>query len=382
MRNHRPKVRTWHRASARNGRDVPHLENFARIEPCGRSVAHDFREIQRREGWRILYLLEFVTPDPFQPRKVLQNRTPSTFPSLERPLRIAFFGLPLAANLLLYDGHEIALAVLSRADAVGGRRLRRLLGPERVLLRTEATQLDLVERVRALSVDLVVSWFWTQRLPMALVEAAPLGAIGVHPSLLPRHRGADPYFAAIDAGDEETGVTAHRIAAEYDTGAILGQRKLRVNPEWNAWQLAKALDRPSLSLLRETVARYARGEAIPEAPQDESLATRADAPTDEDCALRWAWPTLRILRRIRALSPLPGAFTEIDGAMVVVTRARETSDFPRVLEPGEAAVVDDHAVVRTGDGAIALDEGTIDDEPADAAAFARLVARARAKVVG
>lgn len=243
-------------------------------------------------------------------------------------------------------------------------------------------QLDLVERVRALSVNLVVSWFWTQRLPMELVEAAPLGGIGVHPSLLPRHRGADPYFAAIDAGDEETGVTAHRIAADYDTGAILGQRALRIDPEWNAWQLARALDRPSLSLLRETVARYARGEAVPELPQEESLATRADAPTDEDCALRWAWPTARVLRRIRALSPLPGAFTEIDDSLVVVTRAHAASDFPRVLEPGEAAVVGDHAVVRTRDGAIALLEGSIDDVPADAAALSELIARARAKVIG
>lgn len=217
---------------------------------------------------------------------------------------------------------------------------------------------------------------------MALVEAARLGGIGVHPSLLPRHRGADPYFAAIDAGDEVTGVTAHRIAAEYDTGAILGQRRMPIDPAWNAWQLARALDRPSLALLRETVGRYARGEAVPELAQDESLATRADPPTDDECAIRWAWPTARILRRIRALSPAPGAFTEIDESLVVVTRARETSEYPRVLVPGEAAVVGDLAVVRTLDGAIALLEGSIDDVPADAAALSELVARARAKVIG
>lgn len=257
-----------------------------------------------------------------------------------------------------------------------------MIGRERVLLRTEATQAELAEKVRALAPDLVVSWFWTQRLPMTLVNAARLGGIGVHPSLLPRHRGADPFFAALDAGDAETGVTAHRIAEDYDTGAILAARRLPIDPEWNAWQLARALDRPSLGLLREVVARYARGEEVPELLQDEALATRADPPTDEDCAIRWSLPTARILRRIRALSPAPGAFTEIDEAMVVITKAREAASFPKVLEPGEAAVVDERAVVRTGDSAIVLEEGLIDDAPANAEALAQLVARARAKVVG
>ena len=298
------------------------------------------------------------------------------------PLRIAFFGLPLAALLLHHDGHDIALAVLSREDSPGKRRLRRLLGADRVLLRKETTEAELLPRVRALAPDLLVSWFWTRRLPMELVNAARLGGIGVHPSLLPRHRGPDPYFAAIDAGDTETGVTAHRIAAEYDTGAILGQRRLAIDPSWNAWKLARALDRPSLALLRETVALYAQGTPPPELPQDESLATRADAPDDEACELRWAWPTERILRRIRALAPWPGAFTEIDDALVVVTEARPADAYPRVLLPGEAAVVDGLAVVRTGDGAVALVKGRIEDEPADAAALAALVARARAKVIG
>lgn len=299
-----------------------------------------------------------------------------------RPLRVAFFGLPLASILLAGDGHEVVLAALSRRDAAGGRRLRRLIGEDRVLLRTEASQAELAERVRALAPDLVVSWFWTQKLPMDLVEAARLGGIGVHPSLLPRHRGADPYFAAIDAGDEETGVTAHKIAAEYDTGAILGQRRLGIDPAWNAWQLARALDRPSLALLRETVASYAREGKLAELPQDEALATRADPPSEEDCAIRWAWPTAKVLRRIRALSPAPGAFTELAGSLVVVTEARAAGDFPRVLEAGEAAVVNDVAVVRTSDGAVVLLKGEIDDEPASAKELAQLVARARAKVIG
>ena len=71
--------------------------------------------------------------------------------------------------------------------------------------------------------------FWTTKLPPAWVKLARLGGIGVHPSLLPRPQsGPDPYFAAIDAGDEVTGVTVHRIEADYDTGAILAARNVTI----------------------------------------------------------------------------------------------------------------------------------------------------------
>lgn len=126
---------------------------------------------------------------------------------------------------------------------------------------------------------------------------ARLGGIGVHPSLLPRHRGPDPYFAAIDQGDDVTGVTVHRIAADYDTGEILGARNVAIAESWNAWQLARRLDRPSLSLLRETVAKLSAGETLPALVQDESEATWAPLPSLSDCALRWSWTTERVLRR-------------------------------------------------------------------------------------
>ena len=109
-----------------------------------------------------------------------------------------------------------------------------------------AATAEFVARVRAAAPDLLVSWFWTKRIPARLLSVAP--AVGVHPSLLPRHRGPDPYFWAIDAGDETTGVTAHRLDATYDTGPILAQRTLEIRPSWDAWRLARALDRPSLDV--------------------------------------------------------------------------------------------------------------------------------------
>lgn len=269
-------------------------------------------------------------------------------------MKIAFLGLPLAACLLHADGHEIVVAALSRADetALGKRRLARLIGGQRVVVKP---RLDAALLRRVTGADLLVSWFWTNKIPPAFVAATRLGGFGVHPSLLPRHRGPDPTSWAILSGDVETGVTAHRIAAEYDTGAILAQRSLPIDPSWNAWQLAKALDRPSLRLLREVCAAFARGEPPEERQQNEALATEAPFLSEEQARLVWDASTEHTMRLIRALAPSPGAFTTIGERDVSIVRARPAAGAPALLElPGEAAMIDGRALVRTRDGAIEL----------------------------
>jgi methionyl-tRNA formyltransferase len=296
-------------------------------------------------------------------------------------MKVAFFGLPLAACLLLEDGHEIGLAVLGPHGAPGRFRLQRRVGRERVWLKGEQGRREVLASLERMQPDLLVSWFWSSRLPMDFLRTARLGGIGVHPSLLPRHRGPDPYFAAIDQGDPKTGVTVHRIDAEYDTGAIMAQCELAIDPRWNAWQLARRLDRPSLQALREVVGRLSRGETMIECSQDETQATWAPEPTPEDCAVCWTWSTERILRRIRALSPVPGAFTEIGGQIVTITRATAAATYLRALLPGEAAVTSGVAVVRTADHAIELVAGDLDGQPLDRAGLASLVARAHEKMI-
>ncbi len=273
-------------------------------------------------------------------------------------MRIAFFGLPLAALLLHHDGHTIVHAAVCRKGAVGLRRLRRVLGTARVSV-TPRVDAAFLERFAAEPPDLVVSWFWTKRLPKEVLRLAPRGALGVHPSLLPRHRGPDPYFWAIDAGDAVTGVTAHVLEEEYDTGAVLAQETISVHPTWNAWTLAKKLDRPSLRVLRRVVAAEAKGEPYPRVPQDAALATEAPQPDDDLLELDWHAPTAAIVRRVRAAGPWPGAFTRIghgdDAPTVALLDVAALDAYPRALEPGECAVVGDgQVVIRTGDGAIAV----------------------------
>jgi methionyl-tRNA formyltransferase len=286
---------------------------------------------------------------------------------MSRPFRIAYFGLPLGACLLHGDGHELALAVLSPVEAPGRRRIQRLLGNAVLDALDDEPHLDAAidERLTEARADLLVSWFWTRRLPGQWLALPRLGGIGAHPSLLPRHRGPNPYFGAIDAGDAETGMSIHRLTAAYDEGSVLLRERLPVG-ELNAWQLARALDRPALRLLRLAVLQHARGVPFSEEPQDEALATWAPEPEGEALRADFHWPAARVLRRLRALSPVPGLALSVRGIEFFATRARLCDDYPRALLPGEAAVVDDGTlVIRCADAAIAIERAVASDEGSD-----------------
>lgn len=302
-------------------------------------------------------------------------------------MKIAYFGLPLGALLLHNDGHILGPVVLSPVEAPGRRRLKRLY-PELLDYATAGARSD-VAVSRALQAEqpqLLVSWFWTRKLPPAWLAYPPLGAIGAHPSLLPRHRGPNPYFWSIDCGDLETGVTIHRLEQEYDTGPVLARRSLPIGMR-DAWQLARALDRPAVALLRETALRFARAEPIEEVPQDEQDASLAPEPSGDQLRVDFGWTTDRVLRRIRALSPTPGVALSVLDVDLFVTRAEPAADYLAALFPGEAHV-SDALTLRTADGAIRVTrayfpprepERDIDEEDEAEATGARAVAEALLK---
>jgi methionyl-tRNA formyltransferase len=300
-------------------------------------------------------------------------------------IRVAYFGLPLGALLLAADGTPPVLVVLSPTEAPGRRRLRRRSNAPIVDLRDvppgEAT--DAIARaVHAASFDLVVSWYFTRRIERPWLDRAPLGGIGAHPSLLPRYRGPNPFFAAIDAGDAVTGVTVHRLVEAYDAGDVLFAEPLAVGDR-DSWQLARALDRPSLRLLRSAVRRISAGEALAATPQSEAFATDAPEPRGDALRVDFRWTTERVLRRVRALSPVPGVALSIRGVELFVTRARATEAYPRALAPGEAHAGHDGVVIRTGDAAVLVERASVvepdtgDAAPLDAQALGALVSARR-----
>jgi methionyl-tRNA formyltransferase len=201
-----------------------------------------------------------------------------------------------------------------------------------------------------------------------VLALASRDAFGVHPSLLPRHRGGDPYFHAILAGDTETGVTLHRLEAEYDTGAIVEAITVPIRDTENAWQLARRMDRPSLRLLLRCAERLGRGEPLLGEPQDEARATKAEPPSEDDLAIDWERDAPYLLRLCRAAAPSPGAIAQLGDTLVAILSARIVTSAPAVLEPGEAYFVDGVVHVRTGDGgALALDHVRVEETEDEAA---------------
>ncbi|MBI2897504.1 MAG: methionyl-tRNA formyltransferase [Deltaproteobacteria bacterium] len=277
-----------------------------------------------------------------------------------RPLRFLYLGLPIGGLALTGDGHEIVAACISRPSYPGMRRLRARLAAlgAPVFARPDLDDTELQRILRAAKPDLVVSFFWHTKVPSAVRAIAALGAIGVHPSLLPRHRGPDPIFWTIRRGDSTTGVTVHALDEGYDTGPVLAAREVDVPPGVNALRLAHMLDRPALALLREVCLSFALDASPAGQPQDESLATGAPEPSEDDLEIRWSWQSAEILRLVRAAAPSPGAFSSFGDHTITVEGASGTA---HRLEPGVAVLLDQGVVVGTSDCAVRLEAVRIDD---------------------
>ena len=144
--------------------------------------------------------------------------------------------------------------------------------------------------------------------------------LNVHPSLLPRWRGAAPVERAIMAGDRETGVTIHRTTVELDAGPIAAQRAFPVNPDDDAGAVYERAAPLALELLEEV---------LPEPtfrPQPNEGVTYAEKIRPEDRELDWSRPAEELVNRVRALSPHIGAWGIVDGKRLVVWRARPARD--------------------------------------------------------
>ena len=235
--------------------------------------------------------------------------------------------------------------------------MRRDLGRHALVLSRPNLEDPGVQRALAASrPDVLLSWFWPKRIPPGLLALPARGAYGVHPSLLPRWRGPDPYFWAIVSGDSETGVSLHTLEPEYDTGAVLRQERLPIDPHENAWSLARRLDRLGLPLLVAAARQLSAGAAPSGRTQDAQAVTQAPRPDEGDLAIDWDRSADEIARLVRAAAPYPGASAELGEVLVDIVAARPlASELPRALAPAEAVLLEGNVVVQTGRGALLLE---------------------------
>jgi methionyl-tRNA formyltransferase len=271
-------------------------------------------------------------------------------------LRIAYVGLPLGALALARAGFAPCSICLGHPAAPGARRLRGQLGPGTLLLgKPDLNDASVCATLASARPDVLLSWFWPTRIPASVLALGQRGAFGVHPSLLPRWRGPDPYFWAIYSGDSETGVTLHRLATDYDTGAVVVQERLAIHARENAWALARRLDRLGLALLVQAARALSAGAPLLGSPQDEADASAAPPPPEALLSIDWRQDAGAIERLVRAAAPYPGALAELGGQVVEVLEVEPfDGPLPRALLPADAVEVQGRVVVRAGRGALAL----------------------------
>jgi methionyl-tRNA formyltransferase len=218
---------------------------------------------------------------------------------------------------LLHSGHTLNGVVTQPDKPVGRRQLLQASAIKQIALREGLQVLQpprlrdpaAVEALRAWAPDVLVVMAYGQILPPAVLELPTRACLNLHASLLPRHRGASPIQAAIEAGDPESGVTVMHMAEGLDTGDILSEKRLTLRRRETGGSLHDRLGLLAPIALKEALELLVRG-AAPRTPQDDSLATYAPKLTREHGLLQWESPQA-VDRRVRAMNPWPGAYTTL-----------------------------------------------------------------------
>jgi len=280
--------------------------------------------------------------------------------------RTVFLGTPAfavpsldAVDRLRDRGALELTAVVTQPDRAGDRG--RLSVPE-VKARALAFGVPVLQPARideaalreilALRPELLVWAAYGNRIPSALLAAVDGRAVNVHASLLPRWRGAAPIAHAILAGDQETGVTLMVGTAALDEGPILAQEQTPIGEAESAGDLTRRLALLGAGLLERELPRYIAGD-LQATPQDGSLATLAPKLTSRDGELDFARPADELARRVRALTPEPGAWTTFRGDRLVVAGATVSGGTPK--EHGVLEIHDGRPEVAAGAGWLRLE---------------------------
>ncbi|MDP9290889.1 MAG: methionyl-tRNA formyltransferase [Verrucomicrobiota bacterium] len=275
-------------------------------------------------------------------------------------------GLPVL-DALIRSAHDVA-AVITQPDRPAGRKLEPRASPVKKFAQQHALQVlqpmrirdrSAIDEIEALAPDLIVVMSYGQIVPREILAAPRIACINLHASLLPRHRGAAPIQAAIEAGDRESGITVMYMNEGLDSGDILLERKVPIRRRETGGTLHDRLAELASIALAEALPLLEQA-AAPRVPQDSTLATYAKKITREKGRIDWTAPAVDIERKIRAFNPWPTAFTVL----------RDVNDRPATLKifssilvrkksgtAGTVLAADERGIlVATGEGALLLRE--------------------------
>ncbi|MBW1775525.1 MAG: methionyl-tRNA formyltransferase [Deltaproteobacteria bacterium] len=282
--------------------------------------------------------------------------------------RIVFMGTPDFAiptlMALILQGHHL-LAVVTQPDRPKGRGKKMIPTPVKrlalehnlpVLQPEKASDRQFCEQLREMNPDLIIVVAFGQILRKNVLDIPKWGAINIHSSLLPKYRGAAPIQWALFQDEEKTGLTIMRMDEGLDTGAILFQKEVPILKDETAGHLHDRLAQTAGDLIITSLQEMHRG-AFEEQPQDDTDATYAPKIDKSMTHIDWNQPAAKISALIRALDPVPGARTTLEGKEVklfsswVMLEGEQPGDPGMVLNNNEKALF-----VKTAHGAVGIGE--------------------------
>jgi len=291
---------------------------------------------------------------------------------IDQTLRIVYMGTPdfaVPALQRLIDAGACLVAAVTQPDRPSGRHHETQAGPVAKLAAAHGIPVlqplklrtgEFAGTLAALKPDLFVTAAYGRILPPDVLAIPRLGAVNIHGSLLPRHRGASPVHASILAGDRETGVTVMLMDEGMDTGDILAQSSIPIEDEDTAETLMAKLAELGADMIIPVIDGLCKGTIKP-VGQDESQATTTHILSREDGQIDWSRSAAEINNQVRGLYPWPGAYTTIGRKRLKIHRARvlppemegTVSSFG--LEPGTICACSPDAIrVACGSGVLEL----------------------------
>jgi len=275
-------------------------------------------------------------------------------------MKLVFCGTPQFAiptlQQLLAAGHAIEL-VVTQPDRVRGRDQEPSPPPVKVLAREVGLPVvqpekiknnpELRARLETINPDAIIVVAYGRMIPEWMLNLPRWGNINLHASLLPKYRGAAPIQWAVANGETVTGATTMRLDQGLDTGNILLQRSLPIEPGQTAEQLFPMLAASGAGLMLETLAGL-EADTIQPAPQDNAGACLAPILQREDALVDFARPAGEIYNRWRGFQPWPGAYTFFRGKKLTLHRLQPSAS--TAAPPGELVVEGDRLFVAAGSG--------------------------------
>jgi len=247
-------------------------------------------------------------------------------------MKIIFAGTPnfaeVALEALLHSSHQI-LAVYTQPDRPAGRGLKLVQSAVKQLALSYQLPLHQPKSLKDeheqsilanFNADVMVVAAYGLLLPAAVLSLPRLGCINIHPSLLPRWRGAAPIQRTIYAGDTKTGVSIMQMDVGLDTGPVLLQREYTLSPQETAESLHDHLAKLGAQALLQTLDLLEQHQVRAQ-PQNNAFATYAEKLSKEEALIDWIRPADELAREVRAFNPWPVAYTSWQGQSLRIWQA-------------------------------------------------------------